>query len=139
MLQLGRWVQLPYYRFLRGKINMPWLTGMFSVLWVSLSVYLISSLLQLRKKSMAAAAALFGTAISVTLLNATYNDEEQICFTCAIAAGPFGSLRRASLPPPLVGRAALRRVSLPLDGIVCRATLSSLLGLLLLCRTPGVY
>lgn len=28
MLQLGRWVQLPYYRFLRGKINMPWLTGM---------------------------------------------------------------------------------------------------------------
>ena len=27
---------------------------MFSVLWVSLSVYLISSLLQLRKKSMAA-------------------------------------------------------------------------------------
>ena len=51
MLQLGRWVQLPYYRFLRGKINMPWLTGMFSVLWVSLSVCLISSLLQLRKKS----------------------------------------------------------------------------------------
>ena len=31
MLQLGRWVQLPYYRFLRGKINMPWLTGAVGV------------------------------------------------------------------------------------------------------------
>lgn len=87
------------------------------MLWVSLSVYLISSLLQLRKKSMAAVAALFGTAISVTLLNATYNDKADL-FTCAMLLALLGCLRRASLPPPLVGRAALRRVSLPLDGIV---------------------
>ena len=99
MLQLGRWVQLPYYRFLRGKINMPWLTGMFSVLWVSLSVYLISSLLQLRKKSMAAVAALFGTAISVTLLNATYNDKADL-FTCAMLLALLGAcaMRRCRRP-----------------------------------------
>ena len=99
MLQLGRWVQLPYYRFLRGKINMPWLTGMFSVLWVSLSVYLISSLLQLRKKSMAAVAALFGTAISVTLLNATYNDKADL-FTCAMLLALLGAcaVRRCRRP-----------------------------------------
>ena len=83
MLQLGRWVQLPYYRFLRGKISMPWLTGMFSVLWTALSVYLVSALLKLRRKATMAFAAVFGTAISITLLNATYNDKSDP-FTCAM-------------------------------------------------------
>lgn len=83
MLQLGRWVQLPYYRFLRGKINMPWLTGMFSVLWTALSMYLVSDLLALRRKATAAMSAVFGTAISITLLNATYNDKSDP-FTCAM-------------------------------------------------------
>ena len=124
MLQLGRWVQLPYYRFLRGKINMPWLTGMFSVLWVSLSVYLISSLLQLRKKSMAAVAALFGTAISVTLLNATYNDKADL-FTCAMLLALWE-------PAPCVAAAALGWVCCSAAGVSAsrwdciRATLSSL-------------
>ena len=83
MLQLGRWVQLPYYRFLRGKISMPWLTGMFSVLWTALSVYLVSDLLKLRRKATMAFAAMLGTAISITLLNATYNDKSDP-FTCAM-------------------------------------------------------
>lgn len=89
MLQLGRWVQLPYYRFLRGKINMPWLTGMFSVLWTSLSVYLVSDLLKLSRKATAALAAVFGTAISITLLNATYNDKSDL-FTCAMFLAFWG-------------------------------------------------
>ena len=83
MLQLGRWVQLPYYRFLRGKISMPWLTGMFSVLWTALSVYLVSDLLKLRRKATMAFAAVLGTTISITLLNATYNDKSDP-FTCAM-------------------------------------------------------
>lgn len=83
MLQLGRWVQLPYYRFLRGKISMPWLTGMFSVLWTALSVYLVSDMLKLRRKATMAFAAVLGTAISITLLNATYNDKSDP-FTCAM-------------------------------------------------------
>ena len=83
MLQLVRWVQLPYYRFLRGKISMPWLTGMFSVLWTALSVYLVSDLLKLRRKATMAFAAVLGTAISITLLNATYNDKSDP-FTCAM-------------------------------------------------------
>ena len=99
MLQLGRWVQLPYYRFLRGKINMPWLTGMFSVLWTFLSVYLVSDLLKLSRKATAALAAVFGTAISITLLNATYNDKSDP-FTCAMFLAFLGvyAVRRCRRP-----------------------------------------
>lgn len=89
MLQLGRWVQLPYYRFLRGKVNMPWLTGMFSVLWTALSVYIVSDLLKLSRKATAALAAVLGTAISITLLNATYNDKSDP-FTCAMFLAVWG-------------------------------------------------
>lgn len=89
MLQLGRWVQLPYYRFLRGKVNMPWLTGMFSVLWTALSVYIVSDLLKLSRKATAALATVLGTAISITLLNATYNDKSDP-FTCAMFLAVWG-------------------------------------------------
>lgn len=99
MLQLGRWVQLPYYRFLRGKVNMPWLTGMFSVLWTALSVYLVSDLLKLRRKATVAFAAVLGTAISITLLNATYNDKSDP-FTCAMFLAFLGvyAVRRCRRP-----------------------------------------
>ena len=99
MLQLGRWVQLPYYRFLRGKISMPWLTGMFSVLWTALSVYLVSDLLKLRRKATMAFAAMLGTAISITLLNATYNDKSDP-FTCAMFLAFLGvyAVRRCRRP-----------------------------------------
>lgn len=99
MLQLGRWVQLPYYRFLRGKISMPWLTGMFSVLWTALSVYLVSDLLKLRCKATMAFAAVLGTAISITLLNATYNDKSDP-FTCAMFLAFLGvyAVRRCRRP-----------------------------------------
>ena len=99
MLQLGRWVQLPYYRFVRGKINMPWLTGMFSVLWTALSVYLVSALLKFGRKATAALAAVFGTAISLTLLNATYNDKSDP-FTCAMFLAFLGvyAVRRCRRP-----------------------------------------
>ena len=99
MLQLGRWVQLPYYRFLRGKISMPWLTGMFSVLWTALSVYLVSDLLKLRRKATMAFAAVLGTAISITLLNATYNDKSDP-FICAMFLAFLGvyAVRRCRRP-----------------------------------------
>lgn len=99
MLQLGRWVQLPYYRLLRGKISMPWLTGMFSVLWTALSVYLVSDLLKLRRKATMAFAAVLGTAISITLLNATYNDKSDP-FTCAMFLAFLGvyAVRRCRRP-----------------------------------------
>ena len=89
MLQLGRWVQLPYYKLLRGKISMPWLTGMFSILWVALSVYLVSELLHLKRKSTVALAAVLGTAVSMTMLNATYNDKSDL-FTCAMLLAFLG-------------------------------------------------
>ncbi len=99
MLQLGRWVQLLYYRFVRGKINMPWLTGMFSVLWTALSIYLVSGLLELRRKATAALAAVFSTGISITLLNATFNDKSDL-FTCAMFLAFLGvyAVRRCHRP-----------------------------------------
>lgn len=89
MLQLGRWVQLPYYRFLRGKISAPWLCGAFCILWTSLTVYLISALLQLGKKATVALAGLLSTAVSLTLLLATFNDKSDL-FTCAMFLACLG-------------------------------------------------
>ena len=59
MLQLGRWVELPYFRFLRGRVNNPWLNGAYTVFWTSLAMYLASSLLQLGRKATAAVCGVF--------------------------------------------------------------------------------
>lgn len=83
MLQLGRWVELPYFRFLRGRVNNPWLNGAYTVFWTSLAMYLASSLLQLGRKATAAVCGVFSTAISVTLLYATYYDKTDV-YTCAM-------------------------------------------------------
>ena len=83
MLQLGRWVELSYFRFLRGRVNNPWLNGAYTVFWTSLAMYLASSLLQLGRKATAAVCGVFSTAISVTLLYATYYDKTDV-YTCAM-------------------------------------------------------
>ena len=83
MLQLGRWVELLYFRFIRGRVNNPWLNGAFTVFWTSLAMYLASTLLQLGRKATAALCAVFSTAVSVTLLYATYYDKTDL-YTCAM-------------------------------------------------------
>lgn len=99
MLQLGRWVELPYFRFLRGRVNNPWLNGAYTVFWTSLAMYLASSLLQLGRKATAAVCGVFSTAISVTLLYATYYDKTDV-YTCAMFLAFLGvyAVRRCCRP-----------------------------------------
>lgn len=99
MLQLGRWVELPYFRFLRGRVNNPWLNGAYTVFWTSLAMYLASSLLQLGRKATAAVCGVFSTAISVTLLYATYYDKTDV-YTCAVFLAFLGvyAVRRCCRP-----------------------------------------
>ena len=89
MLQLGRWVELLYFRFVRGRINAPWLNGAFTIVWTSLAVYLVGKLLQLGKKATIALCAVFSTAISVTLLYATYYDQTDL-YACAMFLAVWG-------------------------------------------------
>ena len=89
MLQLGRWVELLYFRFVRGRINAPWLNGAFTIVWTSLAVYLVGKLLQLGKKATIALGAVFSTAISVTLLYATYYDKTDL-YACAMFLAVWG-------------------------------------------------
>lgn len=99
MLQLGRWVELPYFRFLRGRVNNPWLNGAYTVFWTSLAMHLASSLLQLGRKATAAVCGVFSTAISVTLLYATYYDKTDV-YTCAMFLAFLGvyAVRRCCRP-----------------------------------------
>ena len=99
MLQLGRWVELLYFRFIRGRVNNPWLNGAFTVFWTSLAMYLASTLLQLGRKATAALCAVFSTAVSVTLLYATYYDKTDL-YTCAIFLAFLGvyAVRRCRRP-----------------------------------------
>ena len=99
MLKLGRWVELPYFRFLRGRVNNPWLNGAYTVFWTSLAMYLASSLLQLGRKATAAVCGVFSTAISVTLLYATYYDKTDV-YTCAVFLAFLGvyAVRRCCRP-----------------------------------------
>ena len=89
MLQLGRWVELLYFRFVRGRINAPWLNGAFTIVWTSLAVYLVGKLLQLGKKATISLCAVFSTAISVTLLYATYYDKTDL-YACAMFLAVWG-------------------------------------------------
>ena len=89
MLQLGRWVELLYFRFVRGRINAPWLNGAFTIVLTSLAVYLVGKLLQLGKKATIALCAVFSTAISVTLLYATYYDKTDL-YACAMFLAVWG-------------------------------------------------
>ena len=99
MLQLGRWAELLYFRFIRGRVNNPWLNGAFTVLWTSLAMHLASGLLQLGRKATAALCAIFSTAVSVTLLYATYYDKTDL-YTCAMFLAFLGvyAVRRCRRP-----------------------------------------
>ncbi len=58
-------------------------------MWTSLAVYLVGKLLQLGKKATIALCAVFSTAISVTLLYATYYDKTDL-YACAMFLAVWG-------------------------------------------------
>lgn len=49
MYVLGRWVQNFYFPLVRGKVAAPWLIGMFSILYLGGTGYLMARLLDLRR------------------------------------------------------------------------------------------
>lgn len=75
MYVLGRWAQNLYFPLVRGKIAAPWLIGAFSIVYLTLTSYCITSLLHLKKWSAALLTGLLGTCASVTAQLATYTYE----------------------------------------------------------------
>ena len=75
MYVLGRWAQNLYFPLVRGKVAAPWLIGAFSIVYLALTSYCITSLLHLKKWSAALLTGLLGTCASVTAQLATYTYE----------------------------------------------------------------
>jgi len=48
-MQLGRFGAVIYRRLIRGRLHLPWLLGMLSLLWTGLAAYLTAKLLRLRR------------------------------------------------------------------------------------------
>lgn len=69
MYVLGRWAQNLYFPLVRGKIAAPWLIGAFSIVYLALTSYCITSLLHLKKWS----AALLPLGLNVSHLLASGN------------------------------------------------------------------
>lgn len=107
MYVLGRWAQNLYFPLVRGKIAAPWLIGAFSIVYLALTSYCITSLLHLKKWSAALLTGLLGTCASVTAQLATYTYETDayllaMLLACAAAAWA----RRAHGCPSAVGGGA---------------------------------
>lgn len=63
----------PLYWWLRGSLNVPWLCGILSLLWITLSNCLVQSFLGLRSRtSIIFLCGILTVNVSTTLLNATY-------------------------------------------------------------------
>lgn len=72
-IQLGRFL-IPAYRICtRGTLTLPWLIGIYSLLWISLAVFLTVKLFNIKSKVfMALTSGIFTTNISVIATTATY-------------------------------------------------------------------
>lgn len=72
MISLGRYLR-PIYRFLRGNFTLPVINGFLSLCFLSLSVYLLTDILDIQKKSFVALTCGILTAnATVALMNASY-------------------------------------------------------------------
>lgn len=71
-ISIGRFLQ-PYYRLIHGKVTLPFIFGVISLFWISLSNILIIKILDIKNKFLKLAIiGIFTTSISITLLNATF-------------------------------------------------------------------
>ena len=75
-IRLGR-VLVPLYRVLtHGKLAVPWLTGLWAMLWISLAVYAVVRMFQLRGTPvLALTGGIFALNVTVTAMTATYIQE----------------------------------------------------------------
>lgn len=95
MISVGRYLR-PVYRLLRGNFTLPVINGFLSLCFLTLSVYLLTELLDIRKKGFVALTCGLLTAnTTVALMNATYlHDADSYSFALLLAlAGVWVSLR----------------------------------------------
>ena len=72
-IQLGRFLVPVYRLFTRSDLTLPWLIGLISLLWTSLSVFVTTKIFDVRSKTLTALiAGIFVTNITVTATTATY-------------------------------------------------------------------
>ena len=72
-IQLGRYLK-PLYDFFFGRFtSFPWVNGIVALVWLSLAVYLVAEMLEMRKKShIAIISGILTTNVTVTATAATY-------------------------------------------------------------------
>ena len=114
-ISLGRFLYPAYRAVFSGGAGTPWLSGVLSLVWVSLSVYLVSRLFSVDNALLLAViGALFVTNVSYSALAATYIydlDGDMLAMLLAVCAAYLllrGTLRRRALAViPIVGSLAL--------------------------------
>ena len=75
-IELGRYFAPVYHLILRGRVILPWLVGLVSILWVGLAVYFAVRLLDVKSKPvMVLISGIMITNITVTAQVATYIHE----------------------------------------------------------------
>lgn len=95
MISVGRYLR-PVYRLLRGSFTLPVINGFLSLCFLSISVYLLTDILNIQKKSLVALTCGLLTAnTTIALMNATYlHDADAYGFSLLLAlAGVWVSLR----------------------------------------------
>lgn len=114
-ISLGRFLYPAYRAVFSGGAGTPWLSGVLSLVWVSLAVYLVSRLFSVDNALLLAViGALFVTNVSYSALAATYIydlDGDMLAMLLAVCAAYLllrGTLRRRALAViPIVGSLAL--------------------------------
>lgn len=114
-ISLGRFLYPAYRTVFSGGAGTPWLSGVLSLVWVSLAVYLVSRLFSVDNALLLAViGALFVTNVSYSALAATYIydlDGDMLAMLLAVCAAYLllrGTLRcRALAVIPIVGSLAL--------------------------------
>ena len=114
-ISLGRFLYPAYRTVFSGGAGTPWLSGVLSLVWVSLAVYLVSRLFSVDNALLLAViGALFVTNVSYSALAATYIydlDGDMLAMLLAVCAAYLllrGTLRRRTLAViPIVGSLAL--------------------------------
>lgn len=103
-ISLGRFLYPAYRTVFSGGAGTPWLSGVLSLVWVSLAVYLVSRLFSVDNALLLAViGALFVTNVSYSALAATYIydlDGDMLAMLLAVSAAYLllrGTLRRRAL------------------------------------------
>ena len=90
-IQLGRVIVPIYRQIFRTELTLPWMVGLLSLLWIGLSVYLVTRLFRIQSKlSTVLIAAIFTANITVAATAATYSHDYDcdmfalLCSACAV-------------------------------------------------------